>query len=173
MTPDRGRFFRSPLPGLLLSGLCLLVIGLSAAWLPAEPVRAAKPSRLLEDFDRSRGIIETTRNVCLLLELYLADTPEQQARGLMYVEQLDENEGMLFRHSRSALINMWMKNTLISLDMLFIRTDGSIASIARKTTPLSTERISSLETVRAVLEMNAGFADRWGIEPGSRILAIN
>jgi uncharacterized membrane protein (UPF0127 family) len=151
-------------------GLLLCACGCLFSGTPTE---SARPARLLEGFDRSRAIIETSRNICLLLELYLADTASQQSRGLMYVEQLDENEGMLFRHSRPFQINMWMKNTYIPLDMLFIRSDGSIANIATNTTPLSTDRISSSEPVPAVLEMNAGFAQRWRVESGDRLLTLN
>jgi uncharacterized membrane protein (UPF0127 family) len=66
-----------------------------------------------------------------------------------------------------------MKNTYIALDMLFIRGGGSIAGIARDTEPLSTRRINSPDAVSGVLEVNAGFADRWDIRPGNRLLTIN
>lgn len=168
MTPD-GR----KLLGLALLGLCIWVVSWPTHWSGVESAQAARPARLLEGFERSRGIIETSRNVCLLLELYLSDTPQQQSRGLMYVEQLDDNEGMLFRHAQPITINMWMKNTYIALDMLFIRMDGTIAGIATDTTPLSTDRVTSSEPVPAILEVNAGFAAHWKIEPGNRLLAVN
>lgn len=91
----------------------------------------------------------------------------------MYVEQMDEFEGMLFRHSRSMLITMWMKNTYIPLDMFFIERNGAIINIAKHTTPLSTQRISSSGPAQAILELNAGFADRWNIQTGDRILTVN
>lgn len=91
----------------------------------------------------------------------------------MYIEQMDEWEGMLFTYPQPVAMTMWMKNTYISLDMLFIRQDGTISSIAKNTTPLSTSRISSAEPVPMVLELNAGFTDRWLIEPGNRLLTIN
>jgi uncharacterized membrane protein (UPF0127 family) len=86
---------------------------------------------------------------------------------------MDEFEGMLFLHARAVQISMWMKNTYIPLDMFFIRPDGNIAGIEKNTTPLSTRRISSPGPASGVLEMNAGFADRWQITPGNRLLAVN
>ena len=91
----------------------------------------------------------------------------------MFIDQMDELEGMLFRYDRVATINMWMKNTHIPLDMAFIRGDGTIAGIERRTQPMSTKRISSPEPVPFVLELNGGTTERWGIEPGNRLLAIN
>jgi uncharacterized membrane protein (UPF0127 family) len=161
MTPD----FRTR---LRLSSLAFFT---TLLWV--YPGWSAQPSRLLVNFDHSRAVIETSNALCLVIDIYLADTREQQAQGLMYIEKMDAQEGMLFRHSRSAQIAMWMKNTYIPLDMFFIGEDGSIVNIVKKTTPLSTQRISSSGPVVAVLEMNAGFSDRWNITAGNRILAVN
>ena len=161
MTPD----FPKP------ASLVLVTFLASSLW--GFPGWSAQPSRLLADFDKSRTIIETSGTICLVLDLYLSDTPAQQARGLMFIEQMDELEGMLFRHSRSAQITMWMKNTYIPLDMFFITQDGVIINIAKYTTPLSTRRILSAGPVQAVLELNAGFSDRWNIQAGNKILTVN
>ena len=162
---------------LILSAVILVTLDWTSGWSPGwtiiDSAHAARPSGVLADFDQASGIIETSRNICLLLRLYLSDTSAQQSRGLMFVEQMDEYEGMLFRHPKSVDINMWMKNTYIPLDMLFIRRDGSIAGIEKNTTPLSTRRISSPERVAGVLELNAGFADRWDIEPDNRLLTVD
>jgi uncharacterized membrane protein (UPF0127 family) len=76
----------------------------------------------------------------------------------------------VFLYRQPADIAMWMKNTLISLDMLFIRGNQRIASIAENTTPLSTETIYSGEPVQIVLELNAGSVKRWNISPEDWIL---
>ena len=138
-----------------------------------EPSAAARPAHLLASFERSTGILETSRDQCLKIELYLANTPDQQRQGLMRIEYLGPNEGMLFRYPEAGLISMWMKNTYISLDMMFIRADGVISSIARHTQPESTRTVAAEEPVTMVLEVNAGFSDRKKIEPGNRLLAIN
>lgn len=137
-----------------------------ALLLPAA-ARAAEPSRLLEGFSRGQAVIET-RTACHLLDVYLALSPEQRAQGLMYIRELGEFEGMLFLAQQPALLSMWMKNTYIPLDMLFIGANGKIAMIAAGTTPLSTETIRSKEPVTGVLELNGGFAARHDVVPGDR-----
>ena len=133
----------------------------------------ANPKRFLSEFRQSRAIIESSGINCLALNIYLAETSTQRAQGLMFIEQMDEMEGMLFTYPEPVGMTMWMKNTYIALDMLFIRQDGSISNIAKNTTPLSTSRISSSEPVPMVLELNAGFTERWLIEPDNRLLSIN
>ncbi len=99
----------------------------------------------------------------------LADTPEERAQGLMFRERLPADAGMLFLYPRDQMISMWMKNTLIPLDMLFIDRDGRILDIAERTVPLSLRSISSETPARAVLEINGGTAQRQGIRPGDRV----
>jgi uncharacterized membrane protein (UPF0127 family) len=98
-----------------------------------------------------------------------ARSPEQRARGLMFVTELDPREGMLFDSGGIAMASMWMRNTPLPLDMLFIRSDGTISSIARETKPFSRTPVVSTEPVRAVLELLGGTCDRLGIEPGDRV----
>jgi uncharacterized membrane protein (UPF0127 family) len=104
-----------------------------------------------------------------VFSIELADTPESRARGLMYRRSMPEDHGMLFDFGRIDMVSMWMRNTYIPLDMLFVRADGSIARIARDTEPLSERPISSGEPVLAVFEINAGISDRLGITAGDRI----
>jgi hypothetical protein len=99
----------------------------------------------------------------------VASDPASQQRGLMFRRSLSPNAGMLFAFRRSASLSFWMKNTFLSLDMLFIRSDGTIASIATNTAPLSTMPIRSAEPVKAVLEINGGRAHELGIRPGDRV----
>lgn len=99
----------------------------------------------------------------------LANTPESRARGLMYRRSMPDDHGMLFDFGRVDMVSMWMRNTYIPLDMLFVRADGSIARIARDTEPLSERPISSGEPVLSVFEINAGISDRLGIAAGDRI----
>jgi hypothetical protein len=148
-------------------------IALAMSLLIPLPTHAAKPASYLRGFSQARAIIETANNICVVLDIYLADSREQHGQGLMFIDQMDELEGMLFRYSRVGMISMWMKNTHISLDMLFIRSDGEIAGITRNTTPMSTKTITSPEPVPFVLELNGGMTERWKIETGNRLLAIN
>jgi uncharacterized protein len=98
-----------------------------------------------------------------------AVTPEERERGLMFRKELAEGRGMLFDFDREQEIAMWMQNTYLSLDMIFIRGDGRIHRIAENTEPLSTRIISSGGPVRAVLEVIAGTAKKFGIAPGDRV----
>ncbi|MBP2495533.1 uncharacterized membrane protein (UPF0127 family) [Methylobacterium sp. PvP062] len=92
-----------------------------------------------------------------------------RARGLMFRRHMAADHGMLFDFEQDQPVTMWMKNTYLPLDMVFIRPDGTISRIAADTEPLSTAIISSGGPVLAVLELNAGTAAKLGIAPGDRI----
>jgi uncharacterized membrane protein (UPF0127 family) len=99
----------------------------------------------------------------------IATTAEEKETGLMYRKELADGKGMLFDFSPEQQISMWMKNTYISLDMIFIRADGRILRIAENTEPLSTKIISSGGLARGVLEVAAGTAQKYGIAAGDRV----
>jgi uncharacterized membrane protein (UPF0127 family) len=99
----------------------------------------------------------------------LADTQEKRMVGLMHRRSMPVNSGMLFDFKADQPISMWMRNTYIPLDMLFIARDGRIVNIAERTVPLSETSIPSKGPVRAVLELNGGTAARLGIKPGDRV----
>jgi len=103
-------------------------------------------------------------------EVELALTSEERSVGLMFREQMDTDAGMLFRFDRTQPVTMWMRNTLIPLDMIFIREDGTVADIHRNAVPLSEAIIRSAEPVRYVLELNAGLADWIKLAPGDRVI---
>ncbi|NBC34029.1 MAG: DUF192 domain-containing protein [Alphaproteobacteria bacterium] len=100
----------------------------------------------------------------------LAVTPQQQARGLMFREEMAPDHGMLFLFDPVRPVSFWMRNTPLSLDMLFIDAEGLITNIAARTTPMSDRSYASAGPVRAVLEVNAGVAALLGIEPGDRVI---
>ncbi|GGC56406.1 DUF192 domain-containing protein [Chelatococcus reniformis] len=95
---------------------------------------------------------------------------DERERGLMFRGYLPADRGMLFDFKATEPVSMWMKDTFISLDMLFIRRDGTIARIVENTEPQSTRIISSGENVLSVLEVNAGTAARIGAKPGDRVV---
>jgi uncharacterized membrane protein (UPF0127 family) len=102
-----------------------------------------------------------------------AVTPDEQEKGLMYRTDLTDDGGMLFwpypPTGSAKVASFWMKNTPSSLDIIFIRADGSIATIAENTTPLSEEPVSSGEPVGAVLEIKGGRASALGISEGDKV----
>ena len=98
-----------------------------------------------------------------------ADTPERRAVGLMHRQSMPADHGMLFDFKTDAPVAMWMRNTRIPLDMLFIARDGRIVNIAERTVPFSETSIPSKGPVRAVLELNGGTSARLGIKPGDHV----
>ena len=99
----------------------------------------------------------------------IADTEAAREKGLMYRKRLPPGEGMLFNFHTEQPVGFWMKNTYIPLDMIFIRRDGRILSIAENAEPLSERVISSGGPVLAVLEVSGGTARKLGIAPGDRV----
>ena len=99
----------------------------------------------------------------------VARTAEEQARGLMFRTSLPEDGGMIFPFPRPRIASFWMKNTLIPLDMFFIRADGSIDRIAENTIPENLEPVASGAEVSAVLELAGGTAARLGIDESATI----
>jgi uncharacterized membrane protein (UPF0127 family) len=102
-------------------------------------------------------------------EVEIVATPEGRAQGLMYRKSLAANAGMLFIYPDEQPVSFWMKNTLIPLDMLFVRADGSIAHIAHDAVPFDETPIDSGAAVKAVLEVNGGTANALGIREGDRV----
>lgn len=100
----------------------------------------------------------------------MALTPEQQTVGLMFRTSVPENSGMLFDWSAPRRSQMWMHNTVSSLDMLFIDADGTIKRIAERTVPYSLAVIDSGDPVRATLEIAAGVAEKLDIRVGDKVL---
>jgi uncharacterized protein len=100
----------------------------------------------------------------------LAATPEQRAKGLMFRTELADDRGMLFDFKQTRSVSMWMKNTPVSLDMIFSDDKGMVLFVARNTVPYSEEVITPGVPVYAVLEVKAGTAHRLNIKPGDRLL---
>ncbi|MFT4097277.1 MAG: DUF192 domain-containing protein [Rhodoblastus sp.] len=96
-------------------------------------------------------------------------TSDQQAKGLMFRRYLPDDRGMLFAFKRNEPIFMWMKNTYIPLDMVFIDRKGAVASIAADTEPFSERTIASGPPVWGVVELNAGAAARMGLAVGDKV----
>lgn len=146
---------------LLASGLALLLFGNTASLADADLDAA---------FPQSSIVITASRMACYRFDVYLAMNDAQWQRGLMHVRSLDAWRGMLFVYARDGRRSMWMKNTFLPLDMLFIKADGRISSIVSDTEPQSLRSITSVEAVRYVLELNAGVTARLDIKAGNAVL---
>ena len=99
-----------------------------------------------------------------------AETPAQMTQGLMFRTSLAPDAGMLFDYKQPTVATMWMRNTLIPLDMLFVDAQGRIFNIHERAVPQSDDVIAATAPVRAVIELNGGTASRLGIEPGDRVV---
>jgi uncharacterized protein len=149
----------------------LLAAGL-LAWLPGAPAVALEPAELVRNFPRTLVVLIPRRGPCVAIDTWVASTPQQRAQGLMNVQSLEDREGMWFGYREPVVATLWMKNTYVSLDMVFVRPDGTVLGIASNTTPLSEARISAGEPVRGVLELKGGVSQRLGLAPGDRVLVL-
>lgn len=127
------------------------------------------PQDLSEAFEQDVLVISASERACYRFDIWLAQTSPQQMRGLMFVRDLPAGSGMLFVYAEPGRRSMWMKNTFIPLDMLFIRSDGVISSIIENTEPLSLTSRSSREPVTYVLELGGGVTAELGISAGDRV----
>jgi uncharacterized protein len=152
----------------LAAGIALLALcaGHAAAQSgPLEDLSAFPSGKLtisdVKMADGKKGKLEYT--------VWLADTPQRMAQGLMFVRSLPAMRGMLFVHPEPRSISMWMKNTYIPLDMVFIDARGRIQQIIEKTQPHSLQLIQSSSPARAVLEIAGGEASRLGLHTGQQV----
>jgi uncharacterized membrane protein (UPF0127 family) len=151
--------------GIILSAFLMI---LAACKAPAETKPAGVQS-LDADFEHATLIVDADDGARHELRIYLALEFDQQRRGLMFVRNMPQDTGMLFVYENSDIHSMWMKNTYIPLDLVFVRADGTVSSIIHDTQPLSLTSLASVEPVTYVLELNAGTARRLNIGRKSRI----
>lgn len=123
-----------------------------------------------EGFDSRSNLSIDTGSNRLLLKVEVADTNEKRMLGLMHRQLLGPNEGMLFIFSEEAPRIFWMKNTYLSLDILFINAHREIIFVVPKTPPFSEEPISSHLPAQYVLEVNAGYAAKNGVRVGDKVI---
>ena len=145
----------------MLLGLALLIA--CAVWIFSTPVRPTVAFKE-ELIYISRGSQMWPYTVAI------AETGEQQRQGLMYRRHIDDNYGMLFINKEPQIMNMWMKNTFIPLDMLFLDRKGYIVNIIENATPDSTDIITYDQPVAALLELPAGAVKDKGIVTGDRVI---
>lgn len=147
----------------------LAVFGCKEAGTPAT-VAPNDGTGLGETFAYDSLVIENEAGERLNFDVYLALTPEQQRRGLMFIRHLPERTGMLFVYDEPRILSIWMKNTYIPLDLLFVDADGRVESIVHNATPLSLDSRPSKWPAKYVLELNGGSAIRFNIGTRSRLI---
>jgi uncharacterized protein len=160
-TPKRASALAAVIPG------AALLLGASAAGRAqsAAPLDLATfPRTTLEIVHRDHQSAHRYR-----FDVWIADTEERAEQGLMWVSDLPDSKGMVFPLDPPRVEAMWMKNTYIELDMLFIDPDGRVVKIIRRARPLSLETLSSGQVVGAVVELKGGEAARLGLAVGDRV----
>ena len=123
----------------------------------------------LEAFPRERLAVETRSARRIEFDAWRADTPRTREQGLMFVPHLDASQAMFFVYDPPARVSMWMKNTLIPLDMLFVDAGGCVVMVRHDTRPESVELIRSPDAVALVVELAGGTAASNGIATGARV----
>ncbi len=141
----------------------LFVIWILAAALTIHAGHAAQTKRV-----ETLTIVAGNKQHSFSIEV--AETEQQKSLGLMFRKSLDPGAGMLFPYAQPQELTMWMRNTYIPLDMLFIKSDGVIHRIAENTEPFSEEIIASKGNVSAVLELAGGVTRKLGIKAGDKVL---
>lgn len=162
-------------PAKVIAGYCAaaaLWLGLALAPALAD-VAAVEPLPGKASWLRSQPLtplwITSKTARCWRFNTWVARTPEEFSRGLMFVRKLDDDGGMLFALSEEREISMWMRNTYVPLDILFADAAGTIISIYENAVPLTLDHMSSGQPAFAVLELSAGSVASRGISPGDRI----
>jgi len=151
----------------IMHALCGIPVILVTSTLSAQ--QPANLPSLDDAFGKDSLIIAADEHACYFFDIYVAEDRAQQMRGLMYVRDLPPFTGMIFVYRPASVRSMWMKNTYISLDMLFIRGDGTVSSVVANTEPLTLKSVSSTEPVNYVLELNAGTTERLNIGTDSQV----
>jgi uncharacterized membrane protein (UPF0127 family) len=150
--------------------LATFLVLFSTACSPQSAPRSNVGTGLAESFETDKLVIVNDDGARHEFDIYLAVEFEQQRRGLMFVRNMPLKTGMLFVYDGDEPRSMWMKNTYISLDIVFARADGSVSSVVHNTEPLSLRSLASVEPVKYVLELNAGVARRFKIGTGSQLI---
>jgi uncharacterized membrane protein (UPF0127 family) len=145
--------------------LCALIAYSAAAATASNDAR-----ELDRAFPKSTLQIATPDARLHKFDVWVADTDARRMRGLMFVEHLADDAGMLFIYPQAQPIAMWMKNTPLSLDILFVTAEGRVHHIAENTTPQSTDTIPSNGVVYAVIELKAGTTAKMKIRPGAQVI---
>ncbi|RDJ12439.1 DUF192 domain-containing protein [Rhizobium grahamii] len=122
-------------------------------------------------FGKEPLIIQTASGKRLNFIVEIADTNEERQRGLMYRKEMAEDAGMIFDFGVSRRVQMWMENTILPLDMLFVDSTGTIRNIKQNAVPYSQDIIDSMTEVKYVIELNGGVTAKLGIKPGDKVMS--
>jgi uncharacterized membrane protein (UPF0127 family) len=149
---------------LMMTGCLLTANAASPEGAAPEPLSA---------FPQSLLAIKTHAGKVINFKIWTADTRQREEQGLMFIHEIDEHAGMLFMFPENRRVTMWMKNTYISLDLVFLNAQGKIDYIAANATPRSEKIIGPPTPEYAVLELKGGTCERFGIRVGDVVMHKN
>jgi uncharacterized membrane protein (UPF0127 family) len=149
-----------------LTALTVLAVLLGS---PAMLAAQSAPPLDLSTYPRTQLTVQPQSGKTLTFNVWVADTPERAEQGLMFVRDLPESMGMVFPLDPPRVENMWMKNTYIELDMLFVAADGRVTKIIERAHPLSLDNLSSDKPVSAVVELRGGAVAHLGLKVGDKV----
>jgi len=138
-----------------------------------------KPTKVLRNYgfdnppefrkDGELQFLNTTDSVIFSIDMELAISEDEHARGLMFRKQMDENRGMLFIFPDEDIRSFWMHNTLIPLDIIYVNANRQVVSISKNAKTLNDQSLPSESPAMYVIEINAGLCDKYGIEKGTKV----
>ena len=150
------------------------ILAAAFLWLSSAAPSAAGANNGAQQLDRlfSRSTLQIATSDAKLhkINIWVADNDARRMRGLMFVEDLADDAGMLFVYPQSQEVGIWMKNTPLSLDILFVKADGRVHRVFENAKPQSLDTIPSDGPVLAVIELKAGSAARLNIRPGAQVI---
>jgi len=158
---------------LLALGGAVALLSTSSSDLPTTPQPESTMSGVLPQLKFTKQgeltFISAKNAFLATIDIEIADTPEKRSLGMMYRNALGERQGMLFVFPKEEYQSFWMKNTAVSLDMIFVRARNEVVTIHEKTTPYSPQSYTSTKAAQFVVEVNAGFAQSHGISVGDKV----
>lgn len=149
---------------MILSRLAPLALAVTLALAPRPPAQAAEPQSLAVE-----PVVVETRDGPVTFAAEIADDGGERSVGMMHRTEIGPREAMLFQYPRPTRVSMWMRNTLVPLDMLFITAGGEIVHIEHDAQPHDETPRGPVRLVRGVLEVRGGEAERLGIEEGMTV----
>jgi uncharacterized membrane protein (UPF0127 family) len=155
----------------LLSAHAIFAAGLILA--SGAALSQSAPPEPLSAFPQSMLAIKTAAGKVVNFKIWLADTQQREQQGMMFVREMDIHTGMLFMFPENKRVTMWMKNTYVSLDLLFLDAHGKIDYIEANATPRSLDIIGPKSPEYAVLELKGGACEQFGIKLGDRVIHRN
>jgi hypothetical protein len=155
---------------LWFSAICLLLLTLATATADTRKDEASDSKELDQIFKRSTLQIATPDARLHRFNIWVADDEQRRSRGLMFVKHLNAGDAMLFVYPQPQMIGIWMKNTFIPLDIVFVGADGKVTRVVENAEPHSLKTMESGGLALGVVELAGGTAARLKIGPGAQVI---